>query len=237
VVNLLGVFALVATVHTETPDVARQAGTGQAPDALDAGEADVQADGAGAADAAVSIEVLSRTLAPLTPGVRLSELHADGASVRVRGRLSGSGGDNADEVRTALAASGHFENVVTVSRRESGFVVEARHDGERAAPAASARGPGATALGTAGRRAARVFEGAGAERVAFERLEGVSGGGDAEERYRISAEASSDATAEAIVGLTETEKRISVEMLSLTRHNDARWRMNAIVRRVADGKE
>ena len=111
VVNLLGVLALAAMVHTEAPAVARQPGTGQAPGALDAGVTDAQARGAGTADAAVSIEVLGRTLASVDPGVRLGELHADGAAVRVRGRLSGSGGGNAEAVRTALAASGHFENV------------------------------------------------------------------------------------------------------------------------------
>ncbi len=237
VVNLLGVLALAAMVHTEAPAVARQPGTGQAPGALDAGVTDVQARGAGTADAAVSIEVLGRTLASLDPGVRLGELHADGAAVRVRGRLSGSGGDNAEAVRMALAASGHFENVGTVSRRESGFVVEARYRSEGVAPASGTRGPRATAPGTAGRRAARVLEGAGAERVSFERLAGVSTGGDVEERYRISAEASSDATAEAITGLTEAETRISVEVLSLTRADDARWRMSAVVRRGAGREE
>jgi hypothetical protein len=140
-------------------------------------------------------------------------------------------------VREALEANADFENVVTVSRRESGFVIEARYRGRgyRGGPHSGRSGPITRPSNTGGGRAAALLEDAGAEGVAFERVDTAVAGVDAaagiggETHYRIRAEATAEATAEALVGLNAVENGVSVTALSLTRAGRARWRMTAVV--------
>ncbi len=262
-VSLLGALALVAAVFTAP---AGRNATGEAggstwglsvagvpgsevpgTEAVETGVPGTEAAGPGATrgeGAAVSLAALGGALEPLGPRLRLREIRASGAELRVRGS-----GEDAAAVREVLDASGDFEKVETVSRRESGFVIEARYRGrpERitrppdpgAGSAAPGRGGaatrrraatrgGAVASGTAGSRAAALLEDAGAEGVAFERID-TRGGTAAGSRYRIRAEASAEATAHALVGLAAAERGISVAVLILTRADRNRWRMSAVV--------
>lgn len=229
VVNLLVALALVAVVTATAGGTGHGAASGssvagvpgeEAPGSR-APRADAPTAGAaGGEDAAVSLSALGRTLAPLSPRLRLREIRVDGGALRVRG-----GGGNAEAVREALAASRDFEDVVTISRRESDFVIEARYRGRTGVTATT---PGASP-GSRGARAAAVLGAAGAEGVAFERVDTASGG-PGDWSYRISAEASADATTEALVGLIAAEPRIPVAVLSLTHVGETRWRMTAVVR-------
>lgn len=244
VANLLVALALVAAVvtastrQTATPETGgprgapaagarepgvRAAGTGR-PRTAAVGSAAARGE-----DAAVALGALGRALEPLSPRLDLHEIRAEGAALRVRA----TGGD-AESVQEALDVSTDFENVVTVSRRESGFVIEARYHGRRYS---TRRYPDRSESvtrpsDTGGVRAATLLEDAGAEGIAFERVDPAGGTASAtgrEARYRIRAEASAEATAEALVGLTAAERGISVAALSLTRAGRARWRMTAVV--------
>lgn len=239
--NLLVALALVAVAVTSSGGQTAGAEPGAVPTAQAGARAPgVRAAGTGAPrttaaraeDAAVALEALGRSLEPLSPRPDLREIRADGTALRVRA----TGGD-AESVREALDASTDFEDVVTVSRRESGFVIEARYRGRgyRGGPHSDRLEPITRPRDTAGVRAAALLEDAGAEGVAFERVDTAVAGVDAaagtggETHYRIRAEASAEATAEALVSLTAAEHEISVGMLSLTRAGRARWRMTALV--------
>ncbi|MFO7780224.1 MAG: hypothetical protein R6W94_01205, partial [Spirochaetia bacterium] len=254
VANLLVALALVAAAVTASTSESASHETGgprtaaagaRAPGGREAGGGGARTAGAGTGavgtapergvDAAAALEALGRTLEPLSPRLHLREIRAEGGALRLRA----TGGD-AESVRAALEASRDFENVVTVARRERGFVIEARYRGRRY-PARRHRvrsEPTATPSDTGGARAAALLEDAGAEGIAFERIDtaggtrtgtgtGIDTGTDA--RYRIYAEASADATAEALVGFTAAEHGIPVAAFSLTRTGRVRWRMTAVV--------
>ena len=241
-VNLLGALALVAAV------VAAPAGrnaTGEAggstsgfpvagvpgsevpgTEAVETGVPGTEA--ARGEDAAVSLGALGGALEPFGPRFRLREIRASGAELRVRGS-----GKDAAAVREVLDASGDFETVVIVSRRESGFVIEARYRGR---PERITRPPNPGAGSEL--RAAVVRRPAEVRRPAVARLPRVRqvrgrrpcsrtpvprvlplnasiprAATAAGSRYRIRAEASAEATAHALVGLTAAERGISVAVL------------------------
>jgi hypothetical protein len=238
--NLLVALVLVTVAVTSSggqtagaePGAAPTAQAGvRAPGVRAAGTGGARTTASPAEDAAVALEALGRSLEPLSPRLRLREIRADGTALRVRA----TGGD-AESVREVLDADADFENVVMVSRRESGFVIEARYRG-RGYPARRHRGrlePITRPRDSGGVRAAALLEDAGAEGVAFERVDTAVAGVDAagsggEIHYRLRAEASADATAEALVALTAPQLEISVTALSLTRAGRARWRMTAVV--------
>ncbi len=228
--NLVGVAALLVAVATATgaragTQAGARAGTQAASRAGPSVEPGVASSpdlpmSEAAPDAAAALSALAVVVEPLTPRLEVSELHAEGAALRVRGRRGG-----AEDVRVGLSSVQDFEDVTIVSRHGAGFVIEARYRGGPGPAAEAGQGHGSDGPGP-GARAAAVLDDAGFEEVAFDRLDAAAGG---QGRYRVSGEAGPGAVAAAVSEFAAGGPGVLATVLSLSRLEGDRWRMTSVV--------